>query len=79
MYTMQLTPLPSTVFTYQWPKDGELDGDSGPYVSSLLSDCAADGAGKLSTRAPEDLIKLMETYLPLITTQCQSRGELGEL
>ncbi|KAG5182671.1 hypothetical protein JKP88DRAFT_348674 [Tribonema minus] len=60
-----------------WPQEGEIEGDAGPYVAGLLGDCAADSSGKLSTRAPEDLMKLMEKYLPLITTQCQGRGELG--
>jgi hypothetical protein len=61
----------------QWPKDGDIEGDAGPYVASLLGDCSPDASGKLSTRAPEELMRLLEKYVQLIASQCQARGNLG--
>ncbi|CAM9536665.1 unnamed protein product [Chrysoparadoxa australica] len=60
-----------------WPKDEDLGADSGPYVASLLGDCSPDVVGKLSTRAPEELMRLLEKYVQLIASQCRARGNLG--
>ncbi|CAM9190588.1 unnamed protein product [Ectocarpus sp. 13 AM-2016] len=75
----------------QWPNEGDISEDATPaYLTSLLEDCSPDAEndGKLSTRAPEELMKLLakqmfllffrqEKYVPLISSQCRARGNLG--
>jgi hypothetical protein len=73
----RLTKRTELEIVAQWPKDGDIEGDAGPYVASLLGDCSPDASGKLSTRAPEELMRLLEKYVQLIASQCQARGNLG--
>lgn len=72
----RLTKRTELEIVAQWPKDGEVP-DVGSYVASLLGDCSPDASGRLSTRAPEELMRLLEKYVQLIASQCQSRGNLG--
>lgn len=50
----------------QWPNEGDISEDATPaYLTSLLEDCSPDAEndGKLSTRAPEELMKLLASRL----------------
>ncbi|CAM9397615.1 unnamed protein product, partial [Phaeothamnion confervicola] len=73
----RLTKRTELEIVAQWPKEGDIAEDAGPYVASLLGDCSPDHMGKLSTRAPEELMRLLEKYVQLIASQCRARGNLG--
>jgi hypothetical protein len=73
----RLTKRTELEIVAQWPKEGDIGDDAGPYVASLLGDCSPDSVGKLSTRAPEALMRLLEKYVQLISSQCRARGNLG--
>lgn len=50
----------------QWPKEGDIaDGEATAYITSLLGDCSPDmeNERKLSSRAPEELMRLLVSHL----------------
>lgn len=58
----RLTKRTELEIVAQWPNDGDIADDATTaYVTSLLEDCSpdADNGGKLSTRAPEELMRLL--------------------
>lgn len=58
----RLTKRTELEIVAQWPNEGDITDDATPaYLTSLLADCSpdADNAGKLSTRAPEELMQLL--------------------
>ncbi|CAM9454595.1 unnamed protein product, partial [Pylaiella littoralis] len=58
----RLTKRTELEIVAQWPNEGDIADDATPaYLTSLLADCSpdADNAGKLSTRAPEELMQLL--------------------
>ncbi|CAM9206033.1 unnamed protein product, partial [Scytosiphon promiscuus] len=76
----RLTKRTELEIVAQWPNEGDITEDATPaYLTSLLEDCSpdADYGGKLTTRAPEELMRLLEKYVQLIASQCRARGNLG--
>lgn len=58
----RLTKRTELEIVAQWPKEGDITDDAAPtYITSLLSDCSpdVDNEGKLSSRAPEELMRLL--------------------
>ncbi|CAM9405507.1 unnamed protein product, partial [Ectocarpus sp. 4 AP-2014] len=58
----RLTKRTELEIVAQWPNEGDISEDATPaYLTSLLEDCSPDAEndGKLSTRAPEELMKLL--------------------
>lgn len=61
----RLTKRTELEIVAQWPNDGDITDDATTaYVTSLLEDCSpdADSGGKLSTRAPEELMRILASY-----------------
>lgn len=58
----RLTKRTELEIVAQWPNEGDITDDATPaYLTSLLEDCSPDpdNGGKLSTRAPEELMRLL--------------------
>lgn len=58
----RLTKRTELEIVAQWPNEGDITDEATPaYLTSLLEDCSpdADNGGKLSTRAPEELMQLL--------------------
>ncbi|CAM9431718.1 unnamed protein product, partial [Discosporangium mesarthrocarpum] len=73
----RLTKRTELEIVAQWPNDGDIGEDANPYVNSLLGDCSPDSGGHLTTRAPEELMRILDKYVQLISNQCRARGNLG--
>lgn len=58
----RLTKRTELEIVAQWPNEGDIAEDATTaYITSLLEDCSPDmdNGGKLSTRAPEELMKVL--------------------
>lgn len=58
----RLTKRTELEIVAQWPNEGDITDDATPaFLTSLLEDCSPDpdNEGKLSTRAPEELMRLL--------------------
>lgn len=62
----RLTKRTELEIVAQWPKEGDIaDDEATAYITSLLGDCSPDmeNEGKLSSRSPEELMRLLVSYL----------------
>ena len=62
----RLTKRTELEIVAQWPDEGDITDDATPaYLTSLLEDCSPDpdNGGKLSTRAPEELMRILVSAL----------------
>lgn len=58
----RLTKRTELEIVAQWPDEGDITDDAtSAYLTSLLEDCSPDpdNGGKLSTRAPEELMRIL--------------------
>lgn len=67
----RLTKRTELEIVAQWPNEGDITDDATPaFLTSLLEDCSPDpdNGGKLSTRAPEELMRLLASpsNIPLV-------------
>lgn len=62
----RLTKRTELEIVAQWPNEGDIRDDAATaYLTSLLEDCSleTDNGAKLSTRAPEELMRLLVSFL----------------
>lgn len=62
----RLTKRTELEIVAQWPNEGDITDDATPaFLTSLLEDCSPDpdNGGKLSTRAPEELMRLLASFV----------------
>lgn len=67
----RLTKRTELEIVAQWPNEGDIADDAATaYLTSLLEDCSPDAnsGGKLSTRAPEQLMCLLVTVSLAVIT-----------
>ena len=64
----RLTKRTELEIVAQWPNEGDITEDAAPaFLTSLLEECSPDpdNGGKLSTRAPEELMRLLVSWVLL--------------
>lgn len=73
----RLTKRTELEIVAQWPNEGDITEDATPsFLTSLLEDCSPDpdNEGKLSTRAPEELMRLLASSCVSCLVSCSILG-----
>ena len=73
----RLTKRTELEIVAQWPNEGDITEDATPsFLTSLLEDCSPDpdNGGKLSTRAPEELMRLLASSCVICPVSCSISG-----